>query len=889
MSDHDWATEQIAAYVMGGSTAEETARLELHTRDCPGCAAALSATRRVDRNLDSLFGGIRPGLALEDDAIQSIRAARRNVFKFSTRLPRMGIAAGILLVLSIVGAMAGALVSDGRLPLPGLARSGSAGVPSEASVVIVKSSAKEEVRETEEGLEAGRQPTHEIERLRRATGPITAADSFVRDSTSSSARGQAPKSEINGTLATGLGARLGNNPVFAGGTPGASLGTTTFDLGSGGRPAGGGYGGVALGSMKSTSPASGQGGRPAQSEGQGARVLSTLNYFGATSPEAADFSRLASSFRPNDYRPAMAEQNKSVPEKDGRELARQDFKVPAGSEPESAAHRVVIRTGEMEFEVASFDAAVAAVTKLVAGVKGAFVATVNSDKLANGKVRGSITVRAPPEHLDGLVLDLRRDLGPMGGLKGMKIGSQDITKQYTDLESRLRAARAMEQRLLQMIKDGKGEIKQLLEAERELGNWRTKIEEFEGELRYYGNLVALATLTITLSEKEIRSAVAVTENERVQAGVEVEDVDKAYRETVAAVAETKGRMIKSELKQVADGQFNAMMQFEVPPETSGPMRDRLKQLGRIARLDIDRSQHSEGGTAPSDVKVKRGDTVFLLQIYNLINVAARETNVLQIAVPNVRAGYQALREVAGKAGARVLVAQLNEQDARNVTAQIDVDVRRPEDAAYRAALDAAGEIASRQVGRAAEGNNVTDSKVQYRVTLLGTDKLSPRETTSMTLEVQDVDQALATLGAQVSEVKGRQLSAQSTRDRAGKVTAQVSYEVPLAAASLADRFKAVGTVRGYQSIRDQQAPAGKYATARIDVTLVSGDQIVSADDGLWPQVRRGLSYSMAVLLTSITWVVFGLCVVLPWALIGFVVYRLFRRPSRSLAPPTQVT
>jgi hypothetical protein len=121
------------------------------------------------------------------------------------------------------------------------------------------------------------------------------------------------------------------------------------------------------------------------------------------------------------------------------------------------------------------------------------------------------------------------------------------------------------------------------------------------------------------------------------------------------------------------------------------------------------------------------------------------------------------------------------------------------------------------------------------------------------------------------------LSAESTRDQAGKATAKLTYEVPLAAAGVADRIKAIGAVRGYQSTRDPQAPAGKYATARIEVTLTSGEQIVSEGDGLWPQVRRGLSYSVAVLLTSVTWVVFGLCVVLPWCLVAYVGYRLIRR------------
>src|SRR5205807_8729093 len=108
----------------------------------------------------------------------------------------------------------------------------------------------------------------------------------------------------------------------------------------------------------------------------------------------------------------------------------------------------IIRSGEIEFEVDSFDAATAVITRLVTATKGGFIATVNSEKLANGKVRGSVVVRVPPEQLDALVLGLRKDLGKFGELKGQRIGSQDITKQYTDLESRLKAAKTMEQRLL---------------------------------------------------------------------------------------------------------------------------------------------------------------------------------------------------------------------------------------------------------------------------------------------------------------------------------------------------------------------------------------------------------------------------------------------------------
>ncbi len=556
---------------------------------------------------------------------------------------------------------------------------------------------------------------------------------------------------------------------------------------------------------------------------------------------------------------------------------------------------MILRSGDIEFEIDSFDAAQATISKLVIGIKGAFISTINSDKLSNGKMKGSITVRVPPENLDALVLDLRKELGKGGTLKGVRIASQDVTKQYVDLESRLRAARTMEQRLLQIIKEGKGEIKTLLEAEKELGVWRTKIEEFEGELRYFANLAALSTLTITLTEKEIRAAAGLTESERVQAGVEVEDVEKTYQQMLIAIADAKGRVTKSEMKQVSAGQFNATVNFEVAPEAAGPMRDRLNQLGRVARLEIDRVTQTVGGTLPTDasIKPKRGDTVFMVQLYNLATVAARETATLGVAVVDVPAAYQMMREALAKTTARVLTAQLNEQDRQNVTAQLDFEVRRADEAALRTALNTAGEVVGQQVTRAAEGENVTDAKVQYKATFLAASRLPPREVTTLTVEVPDVTQTTAAFAAYVAEVQGRQVDSQSTRERNGRVTAKLVYQVPLlAAGGVVEKFKSAGVVRSDQSTRDPRATDGKFATARIEVTLSNTEDIVAADAGVWQQVRRGLSYSASVLLTSLTWVVFGLCVVLPWALLGFAGYRVGRKLIRSPkaeAPPTPPT
>jgi hypothetical protein len=398
--------------------------------------------------------------------------------------------------------------------------------------------------------------------------------------------------------------------------------------------------------------------------------------------------------------------------------------------------------------------------KLVTGTKGAFVATINSDKLANGKVRGTIVVRMPPEQLDQFILNLRKELAKAGELKNQRLGSEDISKLYLDLESRLRAARTMEQRLLNIIKEGKGQIKDLLQAEKELGVWRTKIEEMEGEIRYYNNLVSLATLTIKMYEKDIRTAALVTENERVQAGIEVEDVEKAHKEALKAILDAKGRISRSELKQHAAGQFNAILHFEVSPDAAGPLRDRLKQIGAMVRLQIDRMQvTSNGSQAPKDGKVQRGDTQFFLSIYNLANIAPRETIILRIAASDVPGVYQKLRDAIAKAKGHVVNANLDEKDRQKINAQLEFNVGRAGQAEVQAALGAAGETLSRQVNRVADSDNVTDSKVRYSLVLIDADSIQPRETVTTTIAATDVRVAFDKLREAFAKVKARVIKA----------------------------------------------------------------------------------------------------------------------------------
>ena len=219
-------------------------------------------------------------------------------------------------------------------------------------------------------------------------------------------------------------------------------------------------------------------------------------------------------------------------------------------------------------------------------------------------------------------------------MKGQKITAEDVTKEYTDLESELRAATAMEDRLLDIIKTGNGPGEGFAGGGEEVGVWREKVEQVTGEINYYNNLISLSTLQITLTEKDIHQAALASERETVDMGIETDDVEKARAEAMRTLDGAKARIIQADLKKLDAGQLAATITAEVSPDVAGPVIDHFKQLGRVARLNIDRQQTvPDGTTVPVGVKVDRLDTQFQISLYNLANIAPRQTTNLSDRLP----------------------------------------------------------------------------------------------------------------------------------------------------------------------------------------------------------------------------------------------------------------
>ncbi len=560
------------------------------------------------------------------------------------------------------------------------------------------------------------------------------------------------------------------------------------------------------------------------------------------------------------------------------------------SPADPAAGRKVIRSGDMTFEVDSFDSTVTTLTKIV-DEEGGYVSTIDSDKLANGKVKGTIILRVPPDRLDTLVLKLRG----IGDLKSQKINAQDITKQYTDLQSELRAARAMEDRLLDIIKNGKGEVKDLLEAEKQLGVWREKIEQVEGEIRYDDNLVSLSTLSVTLIEKDIKAAAYSSETEQVNMALETSNVESAYDKAKEAIAGAKGRIVQSDLQQHEAGQFSGTITAALPPDSADSVIARLRQLeGRVANFQRQRSQKNQEGTAaPLDAStLHREDVTLSLTMYNLANVEPRRTVTLLLAAPLVDESYRKVLDAIASAGGRVVTASVNRGKPEQSTAAMKFDIATEKADALLAAVRAVGDVVHSETSDNPDTPNVTAAKRGFVLTIESLAAAAPRETQQLKLAAGSVPDGFNDLLNTISSKGGRIISSQLNQQDRDNITGVLEFEVSRDATSAIDAaITKAGEIIGRNISRSQDAENTVDTKIQYHIDLLDAKSAaqVGAQDSVWDAVRHGLEVSGAGLRWSLTMIVIGFCFVAPWALIAWILWRVFPKRSKETPAPIQVT
>lgn len=165
--------------------------------------------------------------------------------------------------------------------------------------------------------------------------------------------------------------------------------------------------------------------------------------------------------------------------------------------PASLSDRKLVRSAEAEIVVAratdAIDAARGAVRK-----HGGTVADAQMSRDEAGRVQAMLRFAVPAERFDEFLADVRR----LGDVRSEHEGTQDVTKEYFDRDSRLRAKRQTEEQLREILRTRTGKLSDVLEVERELDRVVGEIEGMEGEQRFTDRQVAYATLAVHLAERE---------------------------------------------------------------------------------------------------------------------------------------------------------------------------------------------------------------------------------------------------------------------------------------------------------------------------------------------------------------------------------------------------
>ncbi|MGA8943575.1 MAG: DUF4349 domain-containing protein [Thermoactinomyces sp.] len=122
---------------------------------------------------------------------------------------------------------------------------------------------------------------------------------------------------------------------------------------------------------------------------------------------------------------------------------------------------------------------------------------VDSSRSRTGKeVTCRITYRIPHDSFDAF-LDYLKQVAME--ISSQNISGQDVTEEYVDLESRLKAKREVEKRLLALMKEATS-TKDLLQVSEQLAQVQEQIEQLKGRKNYLDHRVLYSTVTIQATQ-----------------------------------------------------------------------------------------------------------------------------------------------------------------------------------------------------------------------------------------------------------------------------------------------------------------------------------------------------------------------------------------------------
>lgn len=166
------------------------------------------------------------------------------------------------------------------------------------------------------------------------------------------------------------------------------------------------------------------------------------------------------------------------------------------------AERIVIKNANLEIVVDAPDKSMEMIGRM-AEEMGGFVVNANLYKtqLADGQEvpRASITIRVPAEKLNEALERIEAESDRLPNSKNVQ--SQDVTDDYTDLQSRLTNLEAAESQLMEIMASAK-KTEDVLNVFDQLTRVREQIEVIKGQIKYFDESARLSAISVELIPNE---------------------------------------------------------------------------------------------------------------------------------------------------------------------------------------------------------------------------------------------------------------------------------------------------------------------------------------------------------------------------------------------------
>jgi len=158
--------------------------------------------------------------------------------------------------------------------------------------------------------------------------------------------------------------------------------------------------------------------------------------------------------------------------------------------------RMIVWTGNVSLIVKDVEKGLEEAESIAKGL-GGYVVSSNA-WYQEDQLRASLTIRVPADSFDAAM----ERLGAMAvRVESRSVSTEDVTEEYTDLDSRLRNLEATEKELLELLTEVREKTRKaedVLAVHRELMNIRGQIEQVKGRMQYLEKMTAMATINIEL-------------------------------------------------------------------------------------------------------------------------------------------------------------------------------------------------------------------------------------------------------------------------------------------------------------------------------------------------------------------------------------------------------